>query len=155
MIVLRIFLGIIWFFITLICFTLCGIHIQKMKAMRILASIFLGLSILLSYFTFPVITFLIMSVLELLLYVLYACSQAQNARGKLPEKFWSWIFVKEEDVMVSLVFPIFLIRLVIFPILWIISIKKKFRPIIFPLLKSLGKIDIEVETKDAIVSIHI
>lgn len=156
MIFLRIFLGIIWALLTPVCFILCGINVSSVgKVLRVVSSLFLGISILLAYFTFPFNAFLIISLLELFFYLLYGFMQAQIVKGKLPGNFWAWIFVEQEDTLVSIVFPMFLAHILAVPALWILSLKKRFNSNIMQLRHGIGQIDIDVQTNDAKINIHI
>jgi hypothetical protein len=152
MIVLRVFLGMIWAVVALVYWILCGLHIEQPKVIRSIALGSLGLCIFLSYFAFPVEAFLVLTVLELLLYVRWERQEAHPGFVEFrPSRFvranCSWIVVKQEDVLIKLVFPRFLTRLITL----VLSIHPKLRP----LVGGFGGTEIEVQSKDEYVSIHI
>jgi hypothetical protein len=156
MIFLRIFLGIIWFIISVVYCILCSVHINK-QFFRFVSIAFLGLSVLLSYFAFPVIIFFTFTLLQLLSYILWEHFETYITRhtfnpGRLIKHFCSWIFVKNEDALISFVFPKFLTYFVVL----ILSANRKFRSLVPGITNaiSLG-VDIDVESNDGIVSIHI
>lgn len=153
MIVLQIILGIIWFLVVLTSWVFCGLHIGKQKVFRIMALVFLGLAVFLSYFVFPRIMFLSLNIPGLIFYGIWNYYQLHLKHvsflnsSKFARSFCSWIFIKEEDVLISLVFPRFLIYFAVL----ILSVKRRFRPF----LQGIGGIDIDVQSKDTIVSIHV
>lgn len=111
MIVLKIFLGILWFLVVFLYCILCGVHI-KQAVFRVAVLLFLGLSVLLSYFVFPKIVFLSLSGVGVFFYILWEFYEAHLRKyGFKPNKFikhfCSWIFIREEGNLISIVFPNF------------------------------------------------
>jgi hypothetical protein len=96
--------------------------------------------------------FLILTILGLLLYVQWERREAHPGSVEFsPSRFvrasCSWIVVKQEDVLIRLVFPRLLTRVITL----VLSIHPRFRPFI----GGIGGTEIEVESKDEYVSIHI
>ncbi|MDD5529729.1 MAG: hypothetical protein PHX21_06825 [bacterium] len=156
MIFLHIFLGILWFIVISIYSILCGIHIRQ-QFFRAIIVVLLGLSVLLCYFAFSEIIFFILTILELIPYIIWEHYEVYLKSDKFKpskfiKRFYSWIFVKNEDVLINLVFPKFLTYFVVL----IISTNRKFRSLLPGITNaiSLG-VDVDVENNDGIVSIHI
>ncbi|MDD2890092.1 MAG: hypothetical protein PHE49_05565 [bacterium] len=152
MIFLHIFLGILWFIVISIYSILCGIHIRQ-QFFRAIIVVLLGLSVLLCYFAFSEIIFFILTILELIPYIIWEHYESYIRKhtfkpGRFIKYFCSWIFVKNEGTLISFVFPKFLTYFVVL----IISTSRKFRSLLPSITQG---IDIDVESKDEIVSIHI
>lgn len=152
MIILKILLGIVWFVFAFLYCILCGIHI-RIGFLRIGVLLFLGLSVLLSYFVFPKMIFLILTGIGLVFYIYWESYESyikkHNFRpNKFIKCFCSWIFVKERNNIVSIVFP----RFLTFFVVSILSMNLQFRQLLLGVSKG---IDIEVEDEDKTVSIHI
>lgn len=152
MIVLKIFLGIIWAIVVIIYSILCGLHIKQLKLIRIIILAFLGFLVFIAYFVFPKIIWLSLCILGLILYAYWEHREVNLTStnfnpSQFSRAFEGWIFIKDGNDLIYMTFPKFLKYLVIA----ILSISKRFRPF----LKSKRSIEIEVQSENEIISIHI
>jgi hypothetical protein len=153
MIILRIFCGFIWLAVSIIYLLLCGLHIKQFKKIRIIIWMLLGIGVLLSRFVFPNIIFLILTGLGVLIYFHWEYMETYNKHinfksNKVIKFLCSWIFIKDEDTLIIFIFPRFLSCLAI----WVLLLFKMRKISAFPIHSG---IEIDVESKEDIVSIHL
>ncbi len=152
MIILRIFLGIIWSILFLVYCILCGVHIREFKGMRFVILGFIGGCLFFSFFAFPRLVFLILTVLEVILYFVWEYKNfhyrvEKFSYNKLQKMFFSWVYISNEEVRINLIFPKPLTYLVI---LIVSAIKSEFKG----LLKA-GGTEIEIDGEEGYINIYI
>ena len=152
MIILRIFLGIIWSILFLVYCILCGVHIREFKGMRFVILGFIGGCLFFSFFAFPIIVFLILTVLEAVLYLVWEYKNSHHRvkkfrPNKLQKMLFSWVYISNEDVIINLIFPKPLTYLIIFIVS---AIKPDFKG----LLKA-GGTEIEIDGEEGYINIYI